>query len=89
MRHRPLQSAQARVVRSCGCSEKRRGRGAYSWKRKSGKSPSLVARASRSCMSRICGIRPGGMTTYVTRVVHTSCVIDIFVTNMGHTSGKS
>ena len=52
------------------------------------KSPSLVARASRSCMSRICGIHPGGMTTYVTRVVHTSCAIDIFVTNMGHTSGK-
>ena len=40
-------------------------------------------------MSRICSIRPGGMTTYVTPVVHTSCAIDIFVTNMGHTSGKS
>ena len=43
MRHRPLQSAQARVVCSCGCSDKRRGWGAYLWKRKSGKSPSLVA----------------------------------------------
>ena len=31
------------------------------------------------------GIRPGGMTTYVTRVVHMSCAIDIFVTNMWHT----
>ena len=89
MRHRQLQSAQARVLRSCGCSDKRRGWGAHLWKRKSGKSPSLVARASRSYMSRIYGIRPGGMTTYVTRVVHTSCTIDIFVTNMGHTSGKS
>ena len=61
----------------------------YLWKRKSGKTPSPVARASRSCMSRICSIHPGGMTTYVTREVHKSCAIDIFVTNMGHTSGKS
>ena len=29
------------------------------------------------------------MTTYVTRVVHMSWAIDIFVTNMWHTSGKS
>ena len=63
--------------------------GACSWQLKSGKCFYSVAKASRSCMSHICGIRPGGMTTYVTRVVHTSCAVDIFVTNMGHTSGKS
>ena len=52
-------------------SDKRRGWGVYWWKRKSGKSPSLVARASRGCTSRICSIRPGGMNKYVTWVVHT------------------
>ena len=63
--------------------------GACWWQQKSGKSLPSLARASRSCMSRICGIRPGGMATYVTRVMHTSCAVNIFVTNTGHTSGKS
>ena len=57
--------------------------GAFSWQLKSSKCFYSIAEASRSCMSHICGIRPGGMATYVTRVMHTSCAVDIFVTNMG------